>query len=339
MSAARTTICRRCVLTAAVPGITFDASGLCNICQHTAPAPELAEKRRRSKAEMTEAIAQLRGARPYDCVVAFSGGKDSSFVLKMLVETYRLSCLALTIDNGFLSADTAGNCRAVCGSLGVDHVMFAPKREFMTRMYRESALDESMHPRAAVQRASSICNSCITLINTHVLRVALQQGAPIIAGGYIGGQLPRDSALLRLHLGARSKAGNDAVERFVGHFGEEARRYFELESDVRKREIVVINPLLGLSLSEQEIIAAITPLGWTHPKDTGLTSTNCRLNDLGVYAHSRRHGFHPYIFETADQVRHGLLDRDKALDKLSLIPSFDDVAWLASRIGVGHNDI
>lgn len=331
--------CRRCVLTSAVPGISFDDDGLCSICQKTAPKDELAQHRAKSRREMEEVIGKARGARPYDCVVAFSGGKDSSYVLKILVENYGLACLAVTIDNGFLSNGVVANCKAVCGKLGVDHIMFTPKSTFMTAMYRSSAVSEEMHPKSAIQRASSICNSCINVINTHMLRIAVQQNIPMIAGGYIGGQLPKDTAIFRINLKANLRQRESSVRRFVGHFGAEATDYFSLPPQTPDRDIIVINPMLGLMLREAEIIEALAPLGWVRPTDTGVTSTNCRLNDLGVYIHGRRHGFHPYIFEIADQVRHGLLARDAALLKLNTLPTYDQVEWLAQSIGVGHNEV
>jgi len=335
----RLTWCRRCVLTSAVPGISFDETGLCSICQKTPPEDSLAEQRAKSQREMEDVIEKTRGARPYDCVVAFSGGKDSSYVLKTLVETYKLSCLAVTIDNGFLSRGVVDNCKAVCGALGVDHIMFTPKTPFMTAMYRKSATSEAMHPKSAIQRASSICNSCIGVINTHMLRIALQQNIPIIAGGYIGGQLPKDTAYFRINLKANAQQRAAAVKRFVGHFGDDAADYFGLPPNAADRDVVVINPMLGLMLREDEIIETIGKFGWTRPTDTGVTSTNCRLNDLGVYIHSRRHGFHPYIFEMADQVRHGLLERDAAISKLRALPEYAQVEWIADKLGVGHNEI
>lgn len=168
----------------------------------------------------------------------------------------------------------------------------------------------------------------------------MQHRAPIIAGGYIGGQLPKDTPVLKLNLRANRIVRNGALQRFVGHFGDEARTYFELfDREVDAPEIIVVNPMLGLTIAEDRIIEAIKLLGWNRPVDTGLTSTNCRLNDLGVYIHSRRHGFHPYVLETADQVRHGLLGRREALKKLATIPQYRDVEWLAKKIGVGHNAI
>ena len=62
---------------------------------------------------MGEILEASRGTGAYDAIVAFSGGKDSSYTLKLLVEDYGLNCLAVTIDNGFISEGAFKNCRTI----------------------------------------------------------------------------------------------------------------------------------------------------------------------------------------------------------------------------------
>src|SRR5204863_7329528 len=132
-------------------------------------------------------------------------------------------------------------------------------------------------------RANSICSSCIALVNTYVLQKALEVGAPLVAGGYLQGQLPQGAATVALRPGVQTKLRTSLVERFARAFGEEARTYFELRAT--EGEVVVIHPMLGCSVTEEDILAALVPFGWTRPRDTGVTSTNCKANDLGVYIH------------------------------------------------------
>ena len=326
--------CRRCLLPDTVPGLSFDASSLCSICQSTPEAAVLAGERATLRETIRAEIEARRGHGTYDAIVAYSGGKDSSYTLKLLVHEHGLRCLALTIDNGFLSDATYRNCKAVCGALATDHLLFTPSPRFTQALYRTSASDESLHPPAAVKRASSICSSCITMINTHVLQKALELGVSVVAGGYLGGQVPRSGGLMRVRPARQARMRQGVVEQMVGRVGEQARRYFELPAAGDDREIVIVNPMLGVDLDEDEIVASLAPLGWVAPLDTGVTSTNCRLNDLGVYLHSRRHGFHPYAMEIAEQLRHGTLSREKAMVKLQALPAREQVAWLADRIGL-----
>ena len=212
----------------------------------------------------------------------------------------------------------------------------------MQNMYGESIVGTGIHARAAITRASAICNSCINLINAHMIRLGVQNGVRVIAGGYVGGQVPKDAAVLHLDPSKQTKMREAMVKRFVEHFGKDANQYFSLLGergiDREPHKIAVVNPMLGLSVTEEEIIETLRPLGWERPEDTGITSTNCLLNDLGVYVHHKLHGFHPYIMEIAEQVRNGLMAREEALSKLRAVPRREEVSWQAEAIGLGHND-
>jgi PP-loop superfamily ATP-utilizing enzyme len=329
-------ICSRCVLPETFPGTTFDSEGVCNFCAEVPTEAQLRENVRLLGARMDEAIAANRGGGEYDCIVAYSGGKDSSYTLKWLVEHYGLKCLAVTIDNGFMSEQARLNGRAVTGNLGVDYLMFAPAWSFLSRMYRESTTNSDVHSKAAIKRASSICNSCIGLINVYMLKLALQHGAKLVAGGYIGGQVPKDTAILELDLDVYTRTRTTMMDRYKTAFGDESRNYFELPESLLSttpiKKITILNPMLTLQIGEEEIIEQLAPLGWKPTLDTGSNSSNCRLNDFGIAVHAHNHGFNPYVFELSESVRHGLITREKAMQKALNVPSLDEVRWQAERL-------
>ena len=336
MAEPRPRICRRCILPDTFPGITFDDLGECSVCRSAGAPIDLTRERDQSQAGMREVIERARGTgRDYDCIVAYSGGKDSSYTLKLMVEEFRLRCLAVTIDNGFLSDQARLNGLAVTAALGVDLVTFRPAPAFMNRLYRESATRDDLHAPAAIKRASATCSSCIQLVNTQMIRIALERGAPLIAGGYIGGQVPKGAAHLTLDVSLLARARTVGQARYVEAFGPEADTYLALPSTARgAATVIVLNPMLVAQVTEEQIVASLSPLGWRRTADTGPQSTNCRLNDLGILVHFRKHGFNPYLFEMAEQVRQGLLDREVALARAHVIPTQEAVATQAQQIGL-----
>ena len=54
---------------------------------------------------MKASIIKLQGSKDcdYDAIVAYSGGKESSYTLMQLVEELKLKCLAITVNNGYIS--------------------------------------------------------------------------------------------------------------------------------------------------------------------------------------------------------------------------------------------
>ncbi len=335
------TRCTRCILPSTFPSIKFDADGVCNYCRKAPDEAQLAIERDNLRERMEAAIERTRGQGEYDCIVAFSGGKDSSYTLMRLVQHYNLRCLAVTIDNGFISEQARQNCYAVTDALGVDFQFFRPAPDFMMNMYRQSVTTGGVQTRASVKRASAICNSCISLINNLMIKFAVQYEAPIIAGGYIGGQVPKNMAVLDLDLIHQNKMRDPMRGKYNQLFGPSSEQFFFIrESLLRKQpenRVMVINPMLTVAVTEEEIIEAIGTLGWKQTKDTGKNSSNCQLNDLGIAIHYRKHQFHPYALEISEQVRHGLMTREHAMAKVGEIPQFIDLAPQMAKVGL--NDV
>ncbi len=331
-------ICRQCVLPDNFPGITFDESGLCSICRAEPSIEEATQRREGLKKKLEDLYRTVRGRGDYDCLVAYSGGKDSSYTLYALKEHYELRCLAITIDNGFVSDQALANCRTLTDALGVDHILHKPAFSFMQRMYTES-LNGGVHALAAVKRASAVCNSCINLINNHMIKTAYQTAIPIVAGGYLGGQVPKDAALFEFRLAAMKPSRAATLGRLVDRFGEEpAQKFFGLDSvaglPTADQPVYITNPMLVLQVGEATILETLARFGWKRPTDTGRHSSNCRLNDLGIHVHLKQHHFHPYVAELAEQVRTGLMNREEALERLADRPDSGRLEPIAARLGL-----
>jgi tRNA(Ile)-lysidine synthase TilS/MesJ len=327
------TICSTCVLPSNFPGLVMQ-DGICNFCLESS-VDMVTQRKTALEAEIRSAIDRSRNIGEYDCIVAFSGGKDSTYTLKLLVETFALNCLAVTIDNGFISPQAWKNCKTVTTSLNVDFLCYAPAFGFMKTMYTRSATLDTIHPKSAIKRASSMCNSCINLINNYVLKIAVRHEAPLIAGGYIGGQVPRDAAVVVFDTQKQQAIRTAALRKNVENFGTAATRYFgPITSAGGHASVTIINPLIALTISETEIIADIRQLGWEPTRDTGQNSSNCLLNDVGILVHHKKHSFHPYAFEVSEQVRAGLMSRDDGLRKIGKIPSAAHLSEQLSRLGL-----
>jgi tRNA(Ile)-lysidine synthase TilS/MesJ len=302
----------------------------------------LVQTRRRLREKVDATLGSVRGACEYDAIVAFSGGKDSSFTLWLLATQYKLRCLAVTVDNGFLSPGGILNCHRMVDSLGVDFTLYKPSFTFMRDMYVKS-LDGSVHVKSAVKRASGICNSCIGLINNSMIKLALRHRVPMVAGGYLGGQVPKDAAVMVMDRARLSRLKATNLAHYRQHFGDAAEKHFSISQqeidDMEGDAIHVLNPLLAFDYSEREIIETIGRHGWNRPNDTGAHSSNCRLNDVGILAHHRRYGFHPYEFELADLVRKGLMSRRDALSKVEHLPSSSEMADVLDKLGIQERQI
>ena len=140
----------------------------------------------------------------------------------------------------------------------------------MQRLYRLSVTHE-IHVKSAIKRASAVCNSCINLINVHMINVALQNRVSIIAGGYLSGQLPGGKAYISLNPRLLARTKESDLAKYERHLGAVARHYFSTHAASAESDapIHVVNPLVAFAYDEAQIIEEISTLGWTRPNDTG----------------------------------------------------------------------
>jgi hypothetical protein len=113
--------CTRCILPETFPFIDFDEAGVCSYCR---------TYRLRSQPKPLDELRALvepyrnRGGAP-DCIVPFSGGRDSTFTLHFIKRELGLNPIAFTYDWGMVTDLGRRNIARVCGKLGVENIIVA----------------------------------------------------------------------------------------------------------------------------------------------------------------------------------------------------------------------
>ena len=335
-------VCSRCVLDENFPGIRFDSKGLCQYCIKHDNGPDSGVNRKRFHQKFSEVLGKVKDKATYDVLMAFSGGKDSSYTLKILKDDFGLKVTAILFDHGFVSPRAIENISTICGNLEVDLLTIAPGRSLLKRAFSGS-LQEGIYPMKALERASSICNTCMHVAKSLFVRFAIEAGIPMIAYGWSPGQAPVQSSVMKLNASMvrqTQKMMRQSLERVMGKdirsFLLQERHYRMMEEHDRVFEgsfLYNIHPLAFMDYNEDRIINVISELGWVAPSDTDANSTNCLLNSYANLAHIRKHGFHPYAFEVAGLVRDGLMSRVAGLKKLTEDPDDRIVREVEFRLG------
>ena len=89
-----TKTCKKCLLTTQVEGVSLDTHGVCNFCREWEKQgnnnQQQEKERELRKQELEEILRKPSGNGEYDCILSFSGGKDSCYLLYKLVKDYNL---------------------------------------------------------------------------------------------------------------------------------------------------------------------------------------------------------------------------------------------------------
>jgi hypothetical protein len=103
-----------------MPFIKFDDKGVCNYCN------SYEETKLKNPEGLERILEKYRsaGGEP-DCIVAFSGGRDSSYGLHYIKNILKMNPIAFTYDWGMVTDLARRNQARVCGKLGIKHIIIS----------------------------------------------------------------------------------------------------------------------------------------------------------------------------------------------------------------------
>ena len=90
--------CTRCILPDTHETIQFDEEGVCNVCRQAERKHTVINWEERHKM-LDELVEQYRNKGIYDCIVPYSGGKDSVYQLWYIVTQLKLKPLVVRFDH------------------------------------------------------------------------------------------------------------------------------------------------------------------------------------------------------------------------------------------------
>ncbi len=325
-------LCIQCILPDTFPGISFNDEGVCNHCQRYRGRDASEKQMAKYEQKFVNILQEKRNSATYDVLVAYSGGKDSTYTLDVLVNRYKLRVLALTFDNTFISPRAEENIRNVCGALGADLLIVRPNPTMLRRIFAAAA-DRELYSAKTLERASTICTSCIGIIKNMILRTAIEKKIPFVGFGWSPGQAPVQSSVMKTNARLMQSTQQTIYKPLHAIAGDAINPYFVTLEQFEHPEKFPwnVHPLAFLPYDEEKIIERIKQYGWEKPDDTDPNSSNCLLNAYANQIHRQRYQFHPYVWEIANMVREGVMSREEGLEKIEP-PEIPDMVDYSKRI-------
>lgn len=342
--------CKTCILPETMPHIRFSGDGECNYCKNYKTRTRV-----RPIEELLKVVEPHRRKNGPECIVPFSGGRDSCWGLHIIVEELKLKPITYTYDWGMVTDLGRRNISRMCSKLGVENIIIA---DDISKKRRNIAKNLKAWLKSPNLGMVSILTAGDKHFFRHVETVKQESGVSLnlwginplevthFKAGFLG--VPPDFEEKRVYTHGWSKQLNYQRLRFkamlqsVGYFntsifdtltGEYYRSFTEKTDyyhlfDYWRWDENVCNDVL-------------TKYDWELAPDT---NTTWRIGD-GTAA------FYNYIYYTAvgftehdtfrsNQIREGMISRDRALLLVEdeNRPRYQNIRWYLDAIGVDFYD-
>jgi N-acetyl sugar amidotransferase len=310
--------CKKCTLPITWETLYFDDQGVCNICKNWEKKQTTVNWQER-EAQLIKLCREAKEKKAsYDCVLPFSGGKDSTFTLWTVVKKCGLKPLVVSFDHWFYRPKTLENRSRTFRTLGVDVINFIPNWHIVKKLMLEALI-----------RKGDFCWHCHAGVFAYPMQIAVKFKIPLVIWGEGGGEYEGYFKFENLEETDEWKFNRRIImgmraEDMAGFIGVQLR---DLEPYIypSKQEIeeagVKTFPLgkfIPWDVKKQVEINK-KELGWQEddmescvPGPT-YEKIECMFEGLRDYVKYLKRGFSRMTHLTTLDIRHGRLTRDEAM--------------------------
>ncbi|MBD5464991.1 MAG: hypothetical protein HDR22_04100 [Lachnospiraceae bacterium] len=298
--------CKKCGLWENYTNIRFNQEDVCNYCEFYEKHKDILENKEEleriflQKMEAGKKKAKEAGSK-YDCLVGFSGGKDSTYIIYQLKEKYGMRVLAFTFDNGFSTEYGKNNIENALEKLKVDHITFSMNDEKLRKQYT-----------ACVKMMHNFCSVCFHNMHYYSYLFAAQNKIPLIINGRTKGQILQC---------ADSTKGIEPFEssHHLKEFEYQMFRGLEERADKTGRmdylkdvEAEAVSYFAYHDISEEDTMKFLEEkIGWMRPKGVS-GHADCFAHAMAESMSLEKRGFPIRTGELAVSVRRGELSIEEA---------------------------
>jgi N-acetyl sugar amidotransferase len=300
------------------PRVQFDAEGVCNACRNAEEKARIDwDARRREFLDYVRRYGAKSG--PYDCIVPWSGGKDSSYIAHRLKFEFGLNPLLVTF-SPLLPNEVGAHNRELLLRLGFDHVMVRPNQKVARRLARRFFLERG-NPKVAWDAG----------VNTIPVQMGVKYGIPLIfyaehgESEYGGRVLSEESRKIRdLAEVLEHQIGDDPGNWTDDEIGERDLAPYLYPSREEIERVGIRAMYFGYffrwsMLENYRYIKKVMPFataskGRTDGTFTDFDSLDDKMDNLYYYLQFIKFGFGRATRDACRMIQNGQMGRDEGLD-------------------------
>ncbi len=302
--------CSKCVLHDQIPGITVNDEGLCSVCAHydkfKTHEPKLSKYLTEEMENLFEK-SKSKKDRPYHAIVLFSGGKDSTVLVKMAKEKYGLRTLACAVMHPLVNETAEKNMEDVTSKLNVDLIKLYPNET----LYRKAIkMGIQNGPKYGLGEFFG-CQVCSFFHFWMPINYAMKMDIPVVLEGSDLSQTGEYTYWQAERVVGDAKKGtkpfggvHDLVKEAGGKEYEGSIYDYNLEDVTSGRYPTVISPFTFMPYDYRENFDEIASMG-LEKKDFRTIYTNCSATPFFSYFTLNKFSCVSYIKHYATEIRRG----------------------------------
>jgi glutamine---fructose-6-phosphate transaminase (isomerizing) len=318
--------CTKCVLPHTFPLLRFDSNGVCSFCQE-GPAVNLDN---RTTLESRIGKYRSKNGEP-DCIVALSGGRDSCYGLHVIKKELGLNPIAYTYDWAMVTDEARRNSARVCGELGVEHIIRSADILSKRRNIRAN-IDAWLHKPALGMIPLFMAGD--KQFFHYASQVSRQTGVPLVI--FCGGNNLEITRFKTGFCGVEDRSTNTMVGldqlgkiKLLAYY---AKNFLANPRYLNRSLFDTVFAFYSTYVSRQEFLYLYKYVNWDEKVIADTLSRHYGWENSADSASTWRIGdgtaaFYNYIYHTvagfsehdtfrSNQIRAGLMTRDRALELL-----------------------
>ncbi|CEG11028.1 conserved hypothetical protein [groundwater metagenome] len=313
--------CTKCILPENYPRITFNEQGVCNYCVAYKERKYLGDDALKERIKHFLETKKDRN-KNYDCVVGFSGGRDSTYLLYYFTKVLNLRVLAYSVDNGFIPEQTKQNMKNTTDILNVKLVIEV--HDLLKKCVKHTISSWMCMP--SLPMIETLCTGCRVNMIRGTFNFAKKNKIPLI----ITGSTPFESAVYRtkiivltpkryLYQIIRNPKWIMNRTYLITQI-KEYLYYFHSRKMVKESEILTIVLFRDyIRWREKEISSTLkNELNWKkNPNVESSSRGDCDIALLKLYVYTKVLGFNDKVDNLSCLIRDGQIGREEALERLN----------------------
>jgi N-acetyl sugar amidotransferase len=299
-------------------GITFDEDGVCSICRQSEVKVQVDWQGRQGLLEniLHQYIdyAMQKGNK-YNCIVGYSGGKDTAYTLWAAIKKYNMKPLVVTFDHGFpLSPEGEWNMMEIPKILDCDHLRFTLGNNLRNALCLKG-----------IEANGDFCWHCHNGVGAFPARISKMWDIPLQIWGEPTAEYQTNGAFKFEDLEEQNK------EHFEKIFQAGVSPEMILPEGYELPDLTTMIwpegdfPLKAIYLGnfepwdQRHNVEIITKeLGWKHQDKEGTyvdwDKVDCPFEPVRDWQKFIKRGFGRTTFQASKDIRDGLISREKALE-------------------------